>query len=247
MLNRVGNKDPLIRMYLLGRWITDQVCPRLDRDMGDETLAKAAREQVNEWLEKHPIGDRSFWLAAEGWVHKPLRDSVTLYARLALHFMSADETIRQGVIIRASNDDAIVLGVVREAGPIEDYVLYDPPASSFSRYSSLEALCEGIELKPLRNQVDLYWPPPPKQKEEADAPAVAAAVVVVKQEPVTPAPSPAPAPTPSAPIRAKRPSATQQGARKRPSTALQPTSPLKKAAPEGSVSLIEESSGETAK
>jgi hypothetical protein len=209
---RVAIKEPLVRMYLVARWIKDQVCVHPERDIGDESFVMAARDQTSPWM-KEAAANLSAWLEEEKWIHRKLGPRTELYAHLALYFNAAPEDKRIGVLIRGTGDPTLTLGIVKEAGQEEDYLLYNPMAGTFSRYPSLQALANGNVLGPLRNQVELYWMP----KEEI-TPA-AAAIVEVKTEPVV------------APIRAKKPQPKKRAATTAAAAAASnPESPVKRAA-----------------
>lgn len=224
------------RLYLLGHWLCDQLAAHPERDATDAGLAQAAREQANAWLESKP-DDRSAWLAAEGWQRRTLAVGSSLFGRLALHFGAADESHRHGIIVRSDQGESVstVLAVVREAGPRDSYLVYNPKdAGHFEHFPQLETLCQS-PLLPTTSQgnVTLYWSTGAKPTQPPPVP--------VKSEPIHP--------QPSAPVRAKKPPAS--GAKKRTTTTMvTPSSPAKKPVSEsgsGVVALVEESSGETAK
>lgn len=235
---RVGQRDPLVRMRHVTYWLRDQVCVHTDRDLGDEGLVLAAREQTNAWLDALGAGDRAAWVQAEGWKPKALVPPTTLYGTLALRFRAAAEDQRHAVMVCATHDDSVTLGVVKGESHgqqnDEDYVLYNPMTGALARYGDLSALCDNPLLKSLHGSCDLYW---------VGSTTTTITAVHVKSEPVPVAPV-----SITAPVRAKKPPAGVATGKKRGATSsVVPTSPLKKAVPEGAVALIEESSGETAK
>jgi len=236
------------QMYLVRSWIVGPLREHPELDPAHESLLLAAREMTNTWIDSKP-SDKQAWLNSDGCWKYLAPSAKPLYARLAILFSGLDEAVRNAVILTAG---PTVLGLVREAGTEEDYIVYDVKLARIFRYAALDTLCENTLIKELGRDAGIYL-----ASTTAPTPAP------------TPIPAPAPAPTPqphqeeeevvakpAPPIRAKKPPASSSGGggggKKRAAASSSaanvetPASSLKKPALDA-VGLVEESSGETAK